>query len=869
MTGASVPVSEGRAEAASGTTVGRLLVVLILALPWAYGAVHAPARGAYVVAVALLFAVVVAQRIREGVPPARVSAPAGLLLAALAWAALTVVPLPAGVLAVIAPESHRIAVASFAEAGLQPPAWHPIAVAPRDAAGGFATAVAHLMVFLLAARTLSGRRGARLLATVLAISGAAMALLAIAQEALDAKRIYFFALERGQFYGTFVNGNHAATFLAVCAVAALGLLLREREPGRKLVWGLAGVLASVAAMYSLSRGGIVALTAGLVVFLGGAIAVQAAARKQSPDEIGRFFRRNMVPMMLVGLAAFYLSWLGPRKIGRELATLAALDLPRDYRTQVWSDSIDAFGDRPLTGAGGGTFGHVFPQYRSFPADVTTEMAESDWVQLLVENGAVGFLLVGAAIALALGRFGAVFVKDPLRFSGAHWGLATALFVVVAHGMVDFPARIPAIGAIAAACLGVVVGAVERAKRDHQPREGDGKGRGRGRGLRAGWLVLPVVAVGAFVHSRGESGEALRDEPADAREWIRFARRSEGEQSAAAYRIAARLDPADPVVQRAAALGLAREGDADGATRILGRARELVAGAGDPWQARAAQLALDLAEQLLWTDADAAARTLERVPPSPRRAVIAADVAAARAADIAGTRAAVDAYLAAAQEAERDATLAGLARRRALLLTVNALPRLEPADAHEWIRTVALADDPGRVLRELHSLAIAGALDSKRLWGDGEWSLRLDTFERGAPRLSRAKEGSGEVVVHEIAGGAEHLGLRYPGESVLSDLWVAPLAFRTEDRDLVLTARVKASGRLGNQFCVRVGGRTIFAQPTAQSAVSDAAGGWRTVAVSGLGEGAPAGKPVVVEGWCFDTRGRPGPFLIDDVELTLP
>ena len=43
-------------------------------------------------------------------------------------------------------------------------------------------------------------------------------------------------------------------------------------------------------------------------------------------------------LMLAGLAVFYLSWLGPRKIGRELATLASLDLPKDYRARVWGDS---------------------------------------------------------------------------------------------------------------------------------------------------------------------------------------------------------------------------------------------------------------------------------------------------------------------------------------------------------------------------------------------------------------------------------------------------------------------------------------------------------------------------------------------------
>src|SRR5205085_9083608 len=123
-------------------------------------------------------------------------------------------------------------------------------------------------------------------------------------------------------YGTFVNGNHAATFLAAGSLCGLGLLLREHDAGKKLLWGLAAVISAVGSMYSLSRGGVLALVVGLGVFLFGAVAVQGSfKRKRGGDEIGRFFTRNAVPLMLAGLAVFYLSWLGPKKIGRELSTL--------------------------------------------------------------------------------------------------------------------------------------------------------------------------------------------------------------------------------------------------------------------------------------------------------------------------------------------------------------------------------------------------------------------------------------------------------------------------------------------------------------------------------------------------------------------
>lgn len=859
-----------------------MLVALLIPLPWAYGAVHLPARGAYVVCVALLFAGTAIWRIREGGKPALLDGPTGLLLVAIAWAATALVPLPVELLRLVAPSSWNIAVGHFVEAGLDAPVEHPIAVAPRDAAAAWATAAAHVMVFVLASRFLSGRRGARMLAGTLAVSGALMAILAITQESLGASRIFFVALERDRFYGTFVNGNHAATFLAAASLCGLGLLLRERDAGKKLAWGLAGVISAIGAMYSLSRGGVLALVAGLAVFLAGAVAVQGSFRTRRGDDIGRFFTRNAVPLMLAVLAVFYLSWLGPKKIGRELSSLAALDLPKDYRARVWGDSIDAVRDWPITGSGGGTFAHVYPRYRSFPADVTTEMAESDWVQLAVENGLVGFALVAGFVGLLLGRFFGAFLKDPLRFSGAHLGLGAALVAIVGHAMVDFPLRIPAIGAFAAAIAGALAGAVHRrrykARRTQIAAALAAKKRKPGpRPVLLAWVALPAATTAALGFSqagappgppqhRDAALAILRDRPADARAWIRLARLSDGD-TAPLYAAAADLDRGDPAVQRAVALGLARSGEAARATAVLSAMAKMLAESGPQWKPRSSELALDLAGQLLWSDPDAAEKALASAEPGPRRSLVEADIAAARAVDPAGTRVAVDAYLGAAAAAAKAnaGAVADLARLRATLLTVNATKTMPAPDARAWFDRLAASDDPGRVLADLGALVTSTALDAQRIWG-GPPRLGLDRFDGGEPRL-RAQAPIAPIGPrgHRVEGGAELLDVSYPSAAVLTDLWTAPLAFRTSEPRLALSARIRAPGRLGDQLCVKRAGAAapVFGTPGEPDAQ-----GWRRVVIRGFAADATKVAPVALEGWCFDTRGRSGPYLLDDVELFL-
>lgn len=878
-----------------------VVAAAIAPLPFLYGAVHPPARGLYVVIATSLLIAHAFLRARAG----RRVAPNALVVAvaagAVTWAALSLAPMPGWLLRVVAPATWRLVIRDFEAAGLDAPAWHPIAVTPWAAAEGWATAAAHLAIFVVSIAAFSGHRGARVLAGTAAGIGSAIASLAIAQQLAGARRIYFIGLEREQFYGTFVNGNHTAAFLAVCALAALGPLARERDIERKAAWGVAAVLCAVGSMNALSRGGIVSFAVGLGVFALGAIATQAA-RTRTRDEIGRFFRRHGLAVMLLALAVFYMSWLGPRKIGRELATLAALDLPQDYRVKVWQDAAGALADWPVTGAGPGNFGEVFPAYRTFDTGVRTEMAESEYVQAAVEGGLPALLLVLALVGLVLGPFALRFFADPFRFSGAHLGFAAGLCALATHAAVDFPLRVPAVGAFAAALAGALVGAVRRnphANRTKAPatprgieetvdrlpgdRRTGGKRRERQTVLRAAaWVLLAPAAWAALAASFADRAaasegrpltEAVRQRPADARGWLRLARAVERDPAAFPGADARRLwdaglrrDPSSTAVQRMAAAAYARLGDPVAASGALYRALAL-----RPSGGAETALRLELAEQLFWAgdfEGSRAALAVIGTSGGARVAMLHADLQAAGGsapnqvgsspnqvspAELDSARIAVrDAYLAAAHAAAKDGDLALRARatRRAVLVSANAIRGVEPAAARAAFDALASAPDPGEALVELEALAARGAIDAARIWG-GAPRLRVDAFDGGAPRLAG---GAAEIVEHAILGGAERLTLRYPGQGVLADVWRAPLAIRSGEPRLRLRLQVRADSRLGDQLCVEAEGRRVFGTLEPSSGP-----GARTLTVPVVG---------AVDAWCFDTRGRPGPWYFDELDLVL-
>jgi O-antigen ligase len=121
----------------------------------------------------------------------------------------------------------------------------------------------------------------------------------------------------------------------------------------------------------------------------------------------------------------------PSLLGRQLAREAATDMYRDH----W-----------LRGVGAGGFRHLFPEYVKRRPEIYNEgrffweHAHNDWLEIPIELGLTGVLLVTAAVGWAgrtWWRWGGR--RHPLALM-----IAFGLGQVLLHAFMDFPLQCPAI-----------------------------------------------------------------------------------------------------------------------------------------------------------------------------------------------------------------------------------------------------------------------------------------------------------------------------------------------------------------------------------------------------------------------------------------
>jgi hypothetical protein len=198
--------------------------------------------------------------------------------------ALQLVLLPRGLHRLLAPGSAAVWYPSdpVAAAVLGGGA-HPISLDPEATARWLALTTGLVALALLAAPALRERRATLRAAIAIVIGAMAVAVYALVARLAFGDKLYgFLAVPTIAPFGPFVSKNHFAGYVEIAACLAVGLAagladearrgperlswLESSHSGRVVfAWGAAGALVLVVPL-SLSRGGVVSLAAGLVVF---------------------------------------------------------------------------------------------------------------------------------------------------------------------------------------------------------------------------------------------------------------------------------------------------------------------------------------------------------------------------------------------------------------------------------------------------------------------------------------------------------------------------------------------------------------------------------------------------------------------------
>lgn len=353
--------------------------------------------------------------------------------------------------------------------------WRSLSVYRHATKAELLKILAYASVFFLILFWVDDRSKLLPLLYLMILMGSLISIIGIVQRLVGAERIYglwrpFFRTGQSSF-GSYVNPNHFAGYMALIIPIAVSLFIRQVERiGWSKAWELRDYLKSlneqdihmalflllalvfmVSGLFlSLSRGGIFAF-AGSMIFLIIALSIKGGWRLM----LG-------LGLMTGFFAAVFVFWLGFVPFEASIKTFAHLfqDTTVQYRLQVWQDGWRMLMDFPLFGTGLGTFAHIYPKYKTIIGQATVMYPENDFLQILVETGFVGF-------GVLTWFFAAFFHALWIRWKSHETylarinpkimvGLAAAMVAILIHGFGDFNLHIPANALLFAIVMGLAM-----------------------------------------------------------------------------------------------------------------------------------------------------------------------------------------------------------------------------------------------------------------------------------------------------------------------------------------------------------------------------------------------------------------------------
>ncbi len=380
----------------------------------------------------------------------------------LAVALVQLIPLPQALHRLVAPGSYAVwHPAELEVAGVLGAQARPISVDPGTTLAALSLTGGLALLALLSAPALSRPKLAIPAIAVVAAGGFALSAYAILARARFGPLLYGrIAVPTVAPFGPFVSKNHFAgwSVMAALLVAGLAIGLADGARSRRRDWTadpragsvilavVAALVMALASLASLSRGGALALGAGVSCLL--ALRLLGGARGRG------VLVATLLPALVLGAV---LVALVPQEAHERWRSLSGAS----FRVDTWKDTLRLAGSSPVTGHGLGAFHDAYPRFKRGHGMVRVEHAENDYLETLAEAGALGLglALVGAAFLVSgIGRAAAAASHPVVR--GIAQGAAAALAALAVHSLVDFNLRIPsnaALAALAAAAAAAAAG----------------------------------------------------------------------------------------------------------------------------------------------------------------------------------------------------------------------------------------------------------------------------------------------------------------------------------------------------------------------------------------------------------------------------
>jgi hypothetical protein len=363
-----------------------------------------------------------------------------MMLVALAWTGLQLLPLPSSLVALLVPESvaaWELNAPLYDEAVRS---WIPMTLDPGATRLEIAKGSAIVAVFLTARVFAASHQRVRALKAV-AASAIALALVAFAHKAAGASHVFgvyepVYASTR--LLAPLMNENHLGGFMVLSSPILLGLAVDAETIEARMKWALGASICALAGVLSFSRGALLGLAIGMGVFV--VVFAVRLGRSHRPILQSRVIRALTLGSLGIALVAIALDGSG---LGHELSHRHNL-APKFGAVAAAGELIAS---HPIAGVGRGAFSAAFvdelgTEKRYFHPENLPVQWTSEWGIPI----ALGLLTV---IVWSIGR------GFRLRRGNAHLGGLAGLVGIGTQNLVDFSLEIVGVAVVAAAVLGAV------------------------------------------------------------------------------------------------------------------------------------------------------------------------------------------------------------------------------------------------------------------------------------------------------------------------------------------------------------------------------------------------------------------------------
>jgi tetratricopeptide (TPR) repeat protein len=356
-------------------------------------------------------------------------------------------------------------------------------VSPGDTTRALLLFLTYVGVYVVVVNVVRRRADVERLVRTLLVTGGVVAFASLVDFLAREDWIFRWREERlnARLTGPFANPDHCATWLLMLVCLGVGYLAARRGQARSESGRLADIVRSprdreaalrrylpafgvglmtLAMVLTLSRGALVSLA------VTGVLGLLAAARLGG-------LRWSLASACALGAVILgYGLWIGLGPLLHRVGSADALG-----RVLQWQATLPMLAAFPTFGVGLGAYKEAFFHFQPSTlgaGHMYFPYAHSDLLQLLIETGPLGAALsLWAAGRVARDLVGAHLLgrgrcpvgrdtdgrrSDPFSV-GIAMGALGAVVALLVHSAVDFPARIPADGILAAACLGLATTAM--------------------------------------------------------------------------------------------------------------------------------------------------------------------------------------------------------------------------------------------------------------------------------------------------------------------------------------------------------------------------------------------------------------------------